>query len=30
MKNETKTAREVISEITERAGVSNDMKSLGG
>lgn len=27
MKAETKTDREVISEITERAGVSNDMKS---
>lgn len=28
MKAETKTDREVISEITERAEVSNNMKSL--
>ena len=28
MKAETKPDREVISEITERVGVSNNMKSL--
>lgn len=30
MKAETKTDREVMSEITEKAEVSNDMKSLEG